>query len=133
MARRWRCGRARRAFAARTGQPCRPPVPTKKSRDMPDFVAGVRACNTTPSAAQNIHEKRPSSAVDGRTTRHPGFSVSQVKRKLVKEGFWWEKTIGGLRKLQHRGTEKVARIFSLINAAYNLVGMRTLIRAEVCA
>jgi transposase len=104
-----------------------------KGYDMPDFVAGVRACNTTPHAAQNIHEKRPSSAVDGRTTRHPGFSVSQVKRKLVEEGFGWGKTIGGLRKLHHRGREKVAWIFSFTNAAYNLVRMRTLIRTGVCA
>jgi transposase len=104
-----------------------------KAYDMPDFVAGVRACHTTPHAAQNIHEKRPTSAVDGRTTRHPGFDVSQVKRKLVEEGFGWGKTIGGLRKLHHRGREKVAWIFSFTNAAYNLVRMRTLIRTGVCA
>lgn len=104
-----------------------------KAYDMPDFIEGVRACNTTPHAAQNIHAKRPSSAVDGRTTRHPGFDVSQVKRKLVEEGFGWGKTIGGLRKLHHRGTEKVAWIFTFTNVAYNLVRMRTLIRAGVCA
>jgi transposase len=104
-----------------------------KAYDMPDFVAGVRACHTTPHAAQNIHDKRPTSAVDARTTRHPGFSVSQVKRKLVEEGFGWGKTIGGLRKLHHRGREKVAWIFSFTNAAYNLVRMRTLIRTGVCA
>jgi transposase len=104
-----------------------------KGYDTLDFVEGVRACNTTPHVAQNIHDTRPESAVDGRTTRHDGYDVSQVKRKLVEEGFGWGKTIGGLRKLHHRGREKVAWVFAFTNAAYNLVRMRTLIRAGVCA
>lgn len=103
-----------------------------KGFDTPDFVAGARACNTTPHVAQNIHAKRPTSAIDDRTTRHPGYDVSQVKRKLVEEGFGWGKTIGGLRKLHHRGQANVAWIFSFTNAAYNLVRIRTLIRAGVC-
>lgn len=103
-----------------------------KGYDMPDFVEGARACNTTPHVAQNIHATRPESAIDDRTTRHPGFAVSQVKRKLVEEGFGWGKTIGGLRKLHHRGTETVGWIFAFTNAAYNLVRIRTLIRAGVC-
>lgn len=101
--------------------------------DTPDFVAGVRACNTTPHVAQNIHARRSRSAVDGRTTRHPGYDMSQIKRKLVEEGFGWGKTIGGLRKLHHRGREKVGWIFTFTNAAYDLVRMKTLIRAGVCA
>lgn len=104
-----------------------------KGYDMPDFVAGARACNTTPHVSPNIHERRPTSAIDGRTTRHAGFDVSQVKRKLVEEGFGWGKTIGGLRKLHHRGRVKVGWIFTFTNAAYNLVRIRTLIRAGVCA
>ena len=104
-----------------------------KGYDMPDFVAGVRACHTTPHVSPNIHERRPTSAIDGRTTRHGGFAVSQIKRKLVEEGFGWGKTIGGLRKLHHRGRENVSWIFTLTNAAYNLVRIRTLIRAGACA
>ena len=104
-----------------------------KGYDMADFVAGLRACNTTPHVSPNIHERRPESAIDGRTTRHAGFGMSQVKRKLVEEGFGWGKTIGGLRKLHHRGRERVGWIFTFTNAAYNLVRMRTLIRAGVCA
>ena len=104
-----------------------------KGYDASDFVAGVRACNTTPHVAQNIHARRPRSAVDGRTTRHPGFNISQIKRKLVEESFGWGKVIGGLRKLHHRGREKVGWVFTFANAAYNLVRMRTLIRAGVCA
>ena len=83
--------------------------------------------------SQNIHARRPTSAIDDRTTRHAGFDVSQVKRKLVEEGFGWGKTIGGLRKLHHRGREKVGWIFTFTNAVYNLVRMRTLIRVGGCA
>lgn len=104
-----------------------------KGYDATEFIAGARACNTTPHVSPNIHERRPTSAIDGRTTRHGGFAVSQIKRKLVEEGFGWGKTIGGLRKLHHRGQEKVGWIFTFTNAAYNLVRIRTLIRAGVCA
>ena len=103
-----------------------------KGYDTIDFVTGVRACHTTPHVAQNIHARRPESAIDGRTTQHPGYAVSQVKRKQVEEVFGWGKTIGGLRKLHHRGREKVAWVFSFTNAVYNLVRMRTLIDADVC-
>ena len=107
-------------------------VGADKGYDMPEFVTDVRACNTTPHVAPNIHKTKPTSAIDGRTTRHAGFDVSQVKRKLVEEGFGWGKTIGGLRKLHHRGRETVDWIFTFTNAAYNLVRIRTLIRAGVC-
>jgi transposase len=108
-------------------------VGADKGYDTAAFVAGARACNTTPHVAQNIHATRPESAIDERTTRHEGYAVSQVKRKLVEEGFGWGKTIGGLRKLHHRGREKVGWIFTFTNAAYDLVRIRTLIRAGVCA
>ena len=103
-----------------------------KGYDTPELVAGVRACHTTPHVAQNIHARRPTSAVDARPTRHGGYEISQVKRKLVEEGFGWGKTIGGLRKLRHRGRRKVSWIFTFTTAAYNLVRMRTLIRVGAC-
>ncbi len=103
-----------------------------KAYDVPEFVTGVRECQTTPHVAQNTHKWRPQSAVDHRTTRHAGYEISQVKRKLVEEGFGWGKTIGGLRKLHHRGRAKVSWIFTFTNAAYNLVRIRTLIRVGVC-
>lgn len=108
-------------------------VGADKGYDTPVFVEGVRACHTTPHVAQNIHANKPQSAVDGRTTRHAGYDVSQVKRKLVEEGFGWGKVIGGLRKLHHRGRERVGWVFTFTNAAYDLVRMRTLIRTGVCA
>ena len=104
-----------------------------KGYDAEALVNGARACGVTPHVAQNIHATKSTSAIDARTTRHTGYAISQVKRKLVEEAFGWGKTIGGLRKLHHRGREKVAWVFSFTNAAYNLVRMRTLIRARVSA
>ena len=108
-------------------------VGADKGYDTTKFVSGARACDITPHVAQNIHARRATSAIDGRTTRHAGYAVSQVKRKRIEEGFGWGKTVGGLRKLHHRGREKVAWIFTSTNAAYDLVRMRTLLRAKVCA
>ena len=69
------------------------------------------------------------SAIDGRTTRHPGYAISQQKRKLVEQGFGWIKTIGALRKLRHRGGPLVTWIFTFTAAAYNIVRMRRLLAA----
>ena len=66
---------------------------------------------------------------DGRTTRHPGYAVSQRKRKLVEQAFGWMKTVGGLRKLRHRGGRLVTWIFTFAAAAYNIVRMRRLLEA----
>ena len=103
-----------------------------KAYDEPEFVAGVRACHTTPHVAPNVHDRKLTSAIDARTTRHPGFEVSQRKRKLVEESYGWGKVTGLLRKLRHRGREKVGWIFTFTNGVYNLVRIRTLIRIGVC-
>jgi hypothetical protein len=103
-----------------------------KGYDQPDFVAAVRALHTTPHVAPNIHATKPTSALDARTTRHPGYALSQRKRKLVEQGFGWSKVIGLLRKLRHRGLERVGWIVSFTNAAYNLVRLRTLMELGVC-
>jgi hypothetical protein len=67
-----------------------------KGYDTRDFVAELRGMNATPHVAQN--EKRPGgSAIDGRTTRHSGYKVSQRKRKRIEEVFGWLKTVGALR------------------------------------
>ena len=100
-----------------------------KGYDTPEFIAGVRALGVTPHVSPNRHRYRWRSTVDGRTTRHPGYAVSQRKRKLVEEGFGWHKSVGLLRKLHHRGREKVAWIFAFTSAAYNLVRLRTLLAA----
>jgi len=100
-------------------------VGADKAFDTADFIAGMRALNVTPHVAQNIAGRR--SAIDGRTTRHPGYAVSQRFRKRVEEGFGWLKTIGLMRKLRHRGTARVDWMFVFSTAVYNLVRVRTLI------
>jgi transposase len=98
-------------------------VAADKGYDARGFVAGVRALGVTPHVAR----KNRYSAIDGRTTRHGGYAVSQRRRKLIEEGFGWMKDVGGLRKLRHRGRAKVAAIFTFSCAAYNLVRLRTLL------
>jgi hypothetical protein len=69
---------------------------------------------------------RGGSAIDGRTTRYPGYTVSQRKRKRIEECFGWLKTIALMRKVRHRGVCRVDWIFTFVCAAYNLVRMRNL-------
>jgi transposase len=97
-------------------------VGVDKAYDVASFVAGVRELGVTPHVAQKIR----SSAIDSRTTRHSGYAVSQQKRKLVEQVWGWMKTIGGLRKLRHRGGPLVDWILTFAGAAFNLVRMRTL-------
>ena len=66
---------------------------------------------------------------NGHTTRQPGYAISQQKRKLVEQGFGWMKTIGGLRKLRHRGGPLVHWVFTFTAAAYTIVRMRRLLEA----
>src|SRR5258708_478894 len=96
-----------------------------KAYDTKDFVADLRACQVTPHVAQN-DKRRGGSAIDQRTTRHPGYEVSQRKRKRVEEIFGWLKTVGLLRKTRHRGLKLVGWIFKFATAAYNLVRIRNL-------
>ena len=96
-----------------------------KGFDTAGFVAECRNLNVTPHVAQN-DKRRGGSAIDGRTTRHPGYDVSQKKRKRIEECFGWLKTIALLRKVRHRGVCKVDWIFTFACAAYNLVRMRNL-------
>ena len=100
-----------------------------KNYDTAKLVEQWRALNVTPHVAQN--NKRRRSAIDERTTRHPGYLISQQKRKRVEEIFGWLKTVGGLRKLRHRGLERVGWMFTFGVAAYNLVRMRNLASAQV--
>jgi transposase len=93
-----------------------------KNYDVASFVAGVRDLAIAPHVAQKTH-----SAIDDRTTRHAGYAISQRKRKLVEQVFGWMKTVGGLRKLRHRGGELVDWIVTFTAAAYNLVRLRTLL------
>ncbi len=86
--------------------------------------SGLREWNVTPHVAQNTANRR--SAVNGRTTRHQGYAVSQRKRKRVEEVFGWMKTVAMMRKTRHRGPGRVGWVFTLAAAAYNLVRIRNL-------
>ena len=96
-----------------------------KAYDAARFVAECRHLGITPHVAQKTQQ----SAIDARTTRHAGYAVSQRCRKRVEEVFGWMKTTGLLRKLRHRGGRRVGWIFTFTAAAYNLVRLRTLMRA----
>jgi transposase len=95
-----------------------------KNYDTCDCVRELRELRVTPHVAQNTSGR--SSAIDGRTTRHPGYAVSQRKRKCVEEIFGWMKTVGLLRKTRYRGLARVGWMFTFAAAVYNLVRMRTL-------
>lgn len=92
--------------------------------DSEEFVASCRQRNVTPHIAQ--HTVNRASRIDARTTRHPGYAVSQRKRKRIEECFGWMKTVGGLRKTRHKGTDRVGWMFIFTAAAYNLVRIRNL-------
>jgi transposase len=95
-----------------------------KGYDIKEHVRNLRDRNVTPHVAQNTSGRK--SAIDERTTRHPGYQTSQRKRKRVEEIFGWMKTVGLLRQLRHRGREAIDWTFKLTAAAYNLTRLRAL-------
>ena len=99
-------------------------VGADRAHDTADFIDELRCRNATPHVAQNTKNRR--SAIDGRTTRHPGYTVSQRIRKRIEETFGWGKTIGPLRQVKVRGVARVNHLCLLTYAAYNLVRMRNL-------
>ena len=96
-----------------------------KAYDAEDFVNELRSMNATPHVAQNTSGR--SSAIDGRTTRHGGYAVSQRIRKRIEEAFGWIKTVAGQEKTSFRGRDRVAWAFTFAAAAYNLVRLPKLI------
>jgi transposase len=98
-----------------------------KGYDAREFIDELRHMEITPHVAQNDTNRR--SAVDERTTRHAGYQLSQKARKRIEEVFGWMKSIGLLRKVRHRGLERVGWMFTFTAAAYNLVRIRNLMRA----
>lgn len=107
-------------------------VGADKGYDTRGFVAECRHLNVTPHVAMNTG-RRGGSAIDQRTARHAGYEVSQKKRKRIEECFGWMKDIALMRKLKHRGLEKVGWLFTFAAAAYNLVRMRKLMAISVGA
>ncbi len=100
-------------------------VGADKNYDTAGFVADCRAMNITPHVARN--DKRPGgSAIDGRTSRHASYKVSQRNRKRVEEPFGWGKSIGLIRQMKVRGLSKVNGVFMMTMIGWNLTRMRSL-------
>jgi len=98
-----------------------------KAYDAEDFVNELRSMNVRAHVAQNLNGRR--SAIDGRTTRHAGYGMSQRIRKRIEEPFGWTKTVAGQRKTRFRGRDRVGWAFALAMAAYNLVRLPKLLGA----
>ncbi|MGZ9107178.1 MAG: IS5 family transposase [Rhodoplanes sp.] len=96
-----------------------------KAYDAEDFVNELRSMRVTPHVAQNTTNRR--SAIDGRTTRHGGYTVSQRIRKRIEEAFGWIKTVAGQQKTKFRGVDRVGWAFGFAAAAYNLVRLPRLL------
>jgi transposase len=96
-----------------------------KGYDAAEFVADLRQACVTPHVAQ----KSRYSAIDGRTTRHEGYALSQKHRKRIEEAFGWAKTIGGMAQTMYRGVERVRSRFILTMTANNLARLPRLLAA----
>jgi hypothetical protein len=105
-----------------------------KLYDAAAFITALRARKVTSHVAVNgavsKTGKRRSTLVDGRTTQHQGYTVSQRIRKRIEEGFGWGKTIAGLRKVKLRGLAKIRGLFTFTMAAYNLIRIPKLMAAK---
>jgi transposase len=97
-----------------------------KAYDVAAFVSDLRQYHVTPHVAQNTTNRR--SAIDARTTRHPGYAVSGRVRKRIEEVFGWSKAVAGFRKTRHCGLARVGWMFTLTATAYNLVRLPKLVR-----
>jgi IS5 family transposase len=96
-----------------------------KAYDAEDLINELRSMKVTPNVAQNKNGRR--SAIDGRTTRHGGYAVSQRIRERIEEAFGWIKTVAGQEKTKFRGRDHVGWAFTVSAAAYNLVRLPKLL------
>jgi len=96
-----------------------------KAYDVTAFVENLRIRQVTPHIAVDGRVSKRgvvrTTAVDGRTTRHPGYRASQVCRKRIEEVFGWIKAQAGLAKVKVRGCAKAEAVFTFAVLAYNLL------------
>lgn len=111
----------------RADRPCAITLGADRGYDAADFVEELRMLNVRPHVAQNTSRRR--SAIDRRTTRHPGYAASQRVRKRIEEAFGWIKAIAGLRQTKLRGLARVDWAFTFAAAAYNLVRLPKLMQS----
>jgi transposase len=102
-------------------------VGADRGYDTADFVAGCRRQGVTPHVAMNDSRRR--SAIDGRTSRHVGYRISQTLRMRIEQIFGWVKSIGGLRRSRFRGKRRTQLAAHMVGAAYNLLRLSKLLRA----
>lgn len=95
-------------------------VAADKGYDTRDFVRACRDRHVTPHVAKNENAHRRS-AVDARTTRHVGYRISGIARRLIEKIFGWMKTVGGARRSRFRGRRRTADAILMMGAAFNLV------------
>ena len=112
---------------ARADRPRSISLGADKAYDAEDFVNELRSMNVRAHVAQNTHGRR--SAIDGRTTRHAGYGISQTIRKRIEEGFGWIKTVACQRKTRFKGRDRVGWAFAFAAAAYDLVRLPKLLAA----
>jgi IS5 family transposase len=93
-----------------------------KNYDTADFVAECRQMHVTPHVARRVH-----SSIDGRTSRHPGYTLSQRVRKRVEEIFGWVKTVGGGQRVRYTGVARNQLWAELTVTAFNLVRIAKLL------
>jgi IS5 family transposase len=103
-------------------------VGADKAYDTADFIAACRTRKVTPHVAQN-EGRRGGSAIDGRTTRHAGYRLSQTIRKRIEEHFGWGKTVGRIRQTVFRGLQRVNQQVKLTMTASNLTRMARILFA----
>lgn len=94
-----------------------------KGYDSADFISDLRQMCVTPHVAR----KSRHSAIDGRTTRHSGYAMSQKRRKKIEEPFGWAKTVGSMAQTMLRGTERLGAQFTMTMAACNLARLPKLL------
>jgi len=117
----------RRSRRGKTGvvRKARVTLGADKGFDAEDFVLKLKQQDVTPHIAINARTYSTGTvrktAVDGRTTRHKGYEISQRLRKRIEECFGWAKTIGGTAKLKLRGLAKAKGFFTFQMIAYNLI------------
>ena len=109
----------------RADRPGRITLAADKGYDAEDFINELRSMNVAPHVAA----KARGSAIDGRTTRHPGYKTSQIVRKRIEEAFGWAKAAAGFAQTKHRGLARVGWQFTLAMAAYDLVRLPKLLAA----
>lgn len=105
------------------GSTRRPTLGADKGYDSADFISDLRQMCVTPHVAR----KSRHSAIDGRTTRHSGYAVSQKRRKKIEEPFGWAKTVGSIAQTMLRGTERLGAQFTMTMAACNLARLPKLL------